>query len=101
MIQAGIEPHAAVATNMLSPIFLSLGGTMPFLSGDVLCGRWLRSMIGLTLVGSVLGAALLVIAPAKTLPIVIGLAMLAVVAFSLIKPNAGLSSAVSRQDGVT
>jgi Sulfite exporter TauE/SafE len=31
MMQFGIEPHVAVATNMLALIFSSLGGTLPFL----------------------------------------------------------------------
>ena len=31
MLQFGIEPHVAVATNMLALIFLSLGGTLPLL----------------------------------------------------------------------
>jgi hypothetical protein len=34
MMQLGIEPHVAVATNMLTLTLLSLGGTMPFLKTE-------------------------------------------------------------------
>jgi uncharacterized protein len=34
MLSFGFEPHVAVATNMLALIFLSLGGTLPFLRGS-------------------------------------------------------------------
>jgi hypothetical protein len=34
MLSFGFEPHVAVATNLLALIFLSLGGTLPFLKGD-------------------------------------------------------------------
>jgi uncharacterized membrane protein YfcA len=61
MIQVGIEPHAAVATNMLTLIFLSLGGAMPFVTGAAISRERLPAMIGLTLIGSVLGAVLMVI----------------------------------------
>jgi len=34
MMHLGINPHGAVATNMLTLIFLSSGGTVPFLKGQ-------------------------------------------------------------------
>jgi uncharacterized protein len=91
MMQLGIEPHAAVATNMLSLIFLSLGGTLPFLSGQLLPRRRLPALIGLTLIGSILGAVLLLMIPAKGMPLVIAAAMIAVAVFSLVNRNAGIS----------
>jgi uncharacterized membrane protein YfcA len=93
MIQVGIEPHAAVATNMLTLTILSLGGAMPFVTGTAIPRERLPAMIGFTLIGSVLGAVLMVVTAAKAIPMVIALAMLDVVAFSLIKSNAGVSSA--------
>ena len=59
MMQLGTEPHVAVATNMLSLIFLSLGGTVPFLKGEIIPRQRLPALIGLTLIGSILGALLL------------------------------------------
>ena len=83
MMGLGIEPHVAVATNRLTLIFLSLGGTVPLLkSGPTLPCRRLPSLVGLMLIGSILGALLLLAVPAKAMPYVVVMAMLAVVVFS-------------------
>lgn len=92
MMQCGVDPHVAVATNMLALIFLSLGGTLPFLKGQVLTLRRLPVLTGLTLVGSLIGAFLLLAVPSKTMPIVIATAMIVVAGFSLVQPNAGVSA---------
>ena len=42
MMQLGVEPHVAVATNMLTPVFLSLGGTVPFLKIEIVPGSGSR-----------------------------------------------------------
>jgi uncharacterized protein len=91
MMQLGINPHVAVATNMLTLIFLSLGGTVPFLKGQLIPRKRLLALIGLTLIGSVLGALLLVVVSAKAIRIVVALAMVVVVVFFLTKGNAGVS----------
>ena len=58
MIQLGIEPHVAVATNRFALIFLSAGGVAPFWkSGMVLRGE-LPLITILTICGSVVGALL-------------------------------------------
>jgi uncharacterized membrane protein YfcA len=91
MMQVGVEPHVAVATNMLTLIFLSLGGTVPFLKDQLIGRRRLPALIGLTVLGSNLGAVLLLIVPAKAMPLIIALAMLVVAVFSLGNSNAGVS----------
>jgi uncharacterized membrane protein YfcA len=93
MMQLGINPHVAVATNMLSLLFLSLGGTVPFFRGPFIPRKRLPALISLTLVGSIVGALLLLIVPAKAMPLVVALAMIAVALFSLAKSNVGVSSA--------
>ncbi len=93
MIQLGIDPHVAVATNMLSLIFLSLGGTVPFLKGEFIPRTRLPALISLTFAGSVLGALLLLIIPAKAMPLVVAVAMIVVAVFCLAKSNAGVSPA--------
>jgi uncharacterized protein len=95
MMQVGIDPHIAVATNMLSLIFLSLGGTLPFLKAQRLLRNRLPALIGLTIVGSILGALLLLIVPARAMPIVVAVAMITLAVFSLSKNNAGVSPAVA------
>jgi uncharacterized protein len=96
MMQLGIDPHVAVATNMLSLVFLSSGGAAPFLKGRLIPRKRLPAPIGLTLLGSVLGALLLSAVPAKAMPLVIALAMLVAVAFSLTRGHAGVSPAGGR-----
>jgi uncharacterized membrane protein YfcA len=90
MMQLGIDPRVAVATNMLTLVFLSLGGTVPFLRGGVILRKRLPALAGLTLVGSVLGALLLLLVPAKAMPLVVAVAMIVVVVFTLAKRDAGV-----------
>jgi uncharacterized protein len=92
MIQVRIEPHVAVATNMLTLAFLRLGGTVPFLKGGEISGKRLAGLVGPTLIGSVLGAVLLVLVPVRAIPLVVALAMLMVVAFSMMAGTAGIAS---------
>ena len=101
MMQLGIEPHVAVATNMLTLIFLSLGGTVPFLRGQLIPRTRLPILIGLTLIGSILGALLLLVVPAKAVPIVVALAMIVVAVFSLVKGNAGVSPVAVTPTGIS
>jgi uncharacterized membrane protein YfcA len=96
MIQVGIDPHVAVATNMVSLIFLSLGGTLPFVKSPALRQKRLPALVGLTLIGSILGAFLLLIVPSKAMPVVIGIAMIVVVLFSVMNPHAGVTRSPDR-----
>jgi uncharacterized protein len=91
MMQCGMDPHVAVATNTFALIFLSLGGTLPFLKGQVLPRKRLPALTGLTLVGSTFGAFLLLAVPPKAMPVVIATAMMVVAVFSLVNGDAGVS----------
>ena len=93
MMQCGMNPHVAVATNMLALVFLSLGGTVPFIKGQAIPRKRLPALTGLTLVGSTLGAFLLLAVPSRNMPIVIAAAMLVVMLFSLVKRDMGVSKA--------
>ncbi len=92
MMQLGIDPHIAVATNMLALVFLSLGGTLPFLKSAAIPRSRLPALIGLTLVGSILGACLLLLVPSRAMPLVIATAMICVAVFTLVNRDAGLSA---------
>lgn len=96
MMQLGIDPRVSVATNMLTLVFLSLGGTVPFLKGGAIPRKRLPALLGLTLVGSILGALLLLVVPAKAMPLVVAAAMIVVVIFTLTKSNAGVAPAEGR-----
>jgi len=92
MIALGIEAHVAVATNMLALTFMSVGGSLPFLGKGVLSRSRLLLSIVLTIIGSGLGALLLLTVPLKTLQTTIALAMIGVAVFSLLNKNLGQAS---------
>src|SRR6476659_5120747 len=64
MFQFGIDPRTAVATNMFALVFMSLGGTIPFVRKGAIDFRSISPLIVLTIVSSAIGASLVgVIAP--------------------------------------
>ena len=87
MIEFGIDPHVAVATNMMALIFMSLGGSLPFARKGVVERRVLSLSIALTVVGSAFGAVLLLSVPVRALQLTIAVAMIAVAVFSLTRKN--------------
>ncbi len=93
MMQFGIDPHVSVATNMLALTFLSLGGALPFRNDRALSQKRLPVLIGLTLVGSIFGAYLLLSVPSRAMPGIIATAMLSVAVFSVVRSRAGLTKA--------
>jgi uncharacterized membrane protein YfcA len=93
MLQFGIEPHVAVATNMFAIIFLSLGGTLPFWRDPLLLNKRLPVLIALTLIGSIIGAYLLLFVPSKAMPAIIAGAMLSIALFTVVRPDAGTERA--------
>jgi len=90
MLQFHIEPRTALATNMFALTFMSVGGTLPFLrSPDVKRGR-LPALVSLTLVGSVVGAFLLLRVPTRLVPMIVSAAVIAVAAFSVVYRKSGI-----------
>ncbi|WP_066118817.1 sulfite exporter TauE/SafE family protein [Geminocystis sp. NIES-3709] len=90
MLEFNISPANAIATNMFALIFMSVGGTIPFLKGDLLKRKDLYLLIFLTVIGSILGALLVVIIPSKTMPLLISIFMIAVTIFSVVNRNKGV-----------
>jgi uncharacterized protein len=78
MIAVGVEPHAAVATNMLALVFMSLGGSLPFMRAGQVSRVCLPGMILLTLAGSALGAFVMLSIQQRTLQLMIAIAMVIV-----------------------
>jgi uncharacterized protein len=89
LIAFGIEPHRAVATNMLALILMSVGGSLPFMRANLVKRKRLPALLLITIVGSGLGAMLLLTVALKALPIVIALAMIGVGTFSLFNKDLG------------
>lgn len=89
MISLGIEAHVAIATNMLALTFMSVGGSSPFAGKQVISRSRLGTSILLTVIGSGMGATLLLTVPVRALRLIIAAAMIAVAAFSIANRNVG------------
>jgi len=90
MFQFGIDPRVAVATNMFALTFMSMGGTLPFLRGKTVNRKRLPLLIGLTLLGSAIGALLLLGIPAKIVPLIVSTAIIGVAVFSVVYRRSGV-----------
>lgn len=89
MIAVGIEPHVAVATNMLALIFMSAGGSLPFVRGNLIPRKHLPTLLALTAIGSILGAVILLSISARSLQLTVAVAMVCIAAFVMWKPDMG------------
>lgn len=87
MFQFGIDERVAVATNMFGLTFMAIGATIPFLRTGKLEVKRLSPLIAVTLVGSALGAALVGAMTGSGLKLVVSVAMIAIVLFTLLGPR--------------
>jgi uncharacterized protein len=91
MFQFGIDPKAAVATNMFGLTFMSVGATIPFLRKDVIDKRKIAPLVLITLVASAIGAGLVLLIAPQGIKLLVSLAMIAVTIFTLVKRDAGVA----------
>jgi uncharacterized protein len=89
MFQFLIDPRIAVATNIIALTFMSAGGTLPFLNRRDVIRKCLPVLISLTLLGSLVGAFLLLLIPARSVSMVVSIAAIAVAVFALIYRKSG------------
>jgi uncharacterized membrane protein YfcA len=92
MLQFGIEPRTAVATNMLALMMLSFGGTLPFVNTSAIDRPRTPLLVALTLAGSAAGALLLFAVPPKWMTLIIPVAMIAVLGLLVFEPHPHASS---------
>jgi uncharacterized membrane protein YfcA len=85
MFQFGIDEKAAIATNMFGLTFMAIGATIPFLRQGKIEPRKLTPLIVLTVIGSALGALLVGYIANQSLRLVVSIAMIVVVIFTLIR----------------
>lgn len=90
MLQFGIDARVAVATNMFALTFMSVGGSLPFLKTNMVRKRRLPLLIVLTLLGSAIGAMLLLIIPSKVVPVIVSTAIIGVGVFSMAYRRSGV-----------
>jgi len=94
MLQFHIEPRTALATNMFALTFMSIGGTLPFLHSRDVNRERLPLLVSLTLLGSVVGAFLLLLVPTRSVPVIVSVAVIAVAAFSVVYRKSGMQESV-------
>jgi uncharacterized membrane protein YfcA len=94
MFQFGIDPRVAVATNMFALVFMSIGGTIPFVRQKKVDFGKLWPLIGVTLISSAIGALLVGIISAPGMKLIVSVAMIVVALFTLLRRNAGVEPAV-------
>jgi len=85
MFQFGIDEKVAVATNMFGLTFMAIGGSIPFLRQGKIDVKKLSPLIILTLIGSALGAALVGYITDRSIRLIVSVAMIAVVIFTLVR----------------
>lgn len=90
MFQIGIDPRVAVATNMFGLVFMSIGGTIPFIRQRKIDYRKVSPFIILTLISSAIGALLVGLISGPGIKLIVSIAMIAVAVFTLLKRDAGV-----------
>ncbi|MBD2234479.1 sulfite exporter TauE/SafE family protein [Phormidium tenue] len=100
LLQAGVEPQVAIATNMAALTLMSIGATLPFVGQHKLDSQRAPGLIGFTLVGSALGAVLLQRLPTSALSSLIAASMLVVVGVSLTLGDSGLQPSLAKRSAL-
>ncbi len=89
MFQFGIEEKRAIATNMFGLTFMAIGATIPFLRQGKIEPRKLTPLIVVTVIGSALGAVLVGYITNQSIRLIVSIAMIAVVVFTLVRSGPG------------
>jgi len=90
MFQAGIPAREAVATNMFALVFMTAGGTIPFLRKRTIDVRSISPLLAITAVSSAIGAALVGLITDQSIKMIVSAAMIAVSVFILVKRSSGI-----------
>ncbi|MFZ1699361.1 MAG: sulfite exporter TauE/SafE family protein [Pyrinomonadaceae bacterium] len=94
MFQVGIDPRVAVATNMFGLVFMSIGGTIPFVRQKKIDYAKVTPFIIITVIASALGALLVGILSSDALKLIVSGAMIFVAMFTLLRRKTGVSDEV-------
>lgn len=90
MFQFGIDPRVAVATNMFALVFMSVGGTIPFLRQGKIEFHRISPLVAITIIASALGAAIVGLITGEAIKLIVSVAMIAVVIFTLVNRRSGI-----------
>lgn len=87
MFQLGVDPRVAIATNMFGLTFMNIGASLPFIKQGTIVYKRLLPLILITLAASSVGALLVGIINTPLIPVIVSIAMVAVVIFILFERN--------------
>ena len=87
MFQFGIDEKIAVATNMFGLTFMAIGGTIPFVRQGSLDVRRLSPILAVTVIGSAIGAMLVGLITNEAVKVIVSIAMIVIVVFTLVNPR--------------
>lgn len=87
MFEFGVDEKVAVATNMFGLMFMAVGGSIPFVRSGNVDYRRVGPLVILTVISSAIGAALVGLITNQGIKLIVTVAMIAVSAFVLLKPN--------------
>ncbi len=90
MFQFSIDEKVAIATNMFGLTFMAIGASIPFLRAGKVDFRQVTPLIGLTLVGSAIGALLVGLITNEGIKLIVSVAMVVVAVFTLIYRERGI-----------
>ncbi len=99
MFQFGIDPRMAVATNMFGLVFMSVGGTIPFLRQGKIDLKRTTPLVAITVIASALGAAIVGLISGDSIKLIVSVAMITVVIFSLVKRRSGIDEQKTVSNG--
>jgi len=89
MLAFGMEPRTALATNMFALTFLSLGASISLRKSSLIDKTRLPGLALLTILGSIIGAILLLLVPIRSVKLIVPCAMIGVAIFSTLYRKAG------------
>jgi uncharacterized membrane protein YfcA len=93
LIAFGMEPRAAVATNMFAITWMSASATVRFARAGEVGGRFVVPLVAITAVTSAIGAELTVVMPARLVKAIVAGSMLAMLVFIAARPRFGQAPA--------
>jgi uncharacterized protein len=98
MFQFGIDEKRAIATNMFGLTFMAIGATIPFLRAGRIDMRRLSPLVIVTILGSAIGAALIGVITNAGIKLMVSVAMIVIVVFTLVRGDKDVPSAVLEPD---
>ena len=91
MFQFGVDEKVAVATNMFGLTFMAIGATIPFVRQGSVEFKKLTPLVVLTIIGSAIGALLVGVITNQSIKLIVTVAMIAMVLFTLIGPHRAIN----------